>query len=161
MGNSWHSCMIPLIFTSTLRTASRPVCFYPRGRAPASHRWEGRTMWEQTFTSLQRINAWFLNSPHSSFNPGSLCKSPSTYTSIIWQDLEERPRQLHSSIPAELYIHVPGMSAMTSNSVTGNFLHVMAIFIQAQSFKVTLFTGMQDRLALTNLYTCQPCYSYS
>lgn len=52
------------------------------------------------------------------------------------------------------------MFAMTSNSVTGNFLHVMAIFIRAQSFKVTFYTGTQDRLALPNLHTCQPCYSY-
>lgn len=162
MGNSWHSCMVPLIFTSTLRTDSRPVCFYPRERAPGSHRWEGRTMWEQAFTGLQGINAWVLNSPHSSPNPGSLCKSPSTYTRIVWQDQEECRRQLLSSIPAELYIHRPECPLWQATvSVTGNFLHVMAIFVQERSFKVTLFTGMQDRLALPNLHTCQPCYSYS
>jgi hypothetical protein len=117
MGNSCHSCMVPLIFTSTLRTVSRPVCFYPQERAPGNNRWEGRTIWEQIFTSLQGINARFLSSPHSSLNPGSLCESPSTYTWIIWQDLEEHLRQRHDSIPAELYKHTTGMSAMTSNSV--------------------------------------------
>jgi len=86
--------MVPPIFISTMGTASRPVRFYTRERGPGSHRCEGRTICEQTFTSLQEINAWFLNTPHSSLNPGFLCKSPPTYTRIIWQDLDESRRQL-------------------------------------------------------------------